>query len=676
MTDSADKTVQKPKKWGRIAGIALTAVLACGALVWGASQWTSGSSTTTASTSVPTYTAQKGNLTVTVSAGGTVQAMETTEVKSKVEGQTQILEIIDQGTILTEEDVENERVIVRLDSSSLEDQEEQQEIEVANAEAAYTSAKESLNIQKQQNESNISQAELKVEFARMDLEKYVGRELAGKIINGNIDYDTIGERESLGGEAQVEKENLQSQIDLARERLTRAQDTLNWTKKLVEKGYVNRNEQDADELQLKSRRSELQQAQANLRLFLEYSLPKQAETYASDLREAKRELTRVEARARSQLAQAESELRTKESTYQMKKQRLEELRTMIDNCTIEAPKPGLIVYASTSRRRRFDENPIEEGREIREGQTIITIPNLETMSAKIAVPESDIQSVEEGMRASVSVGAIPEETWEGEVAQVASMASEQDRFGPDISVYETFVKLDGRVTKLKPGMSATAEIYAAELEDVLTVPVQAITTYRGSRVVWTSTPDGLSLRQVRTGTFSDTKVEIQEGLEEGDKVLLAAPEVEPSDVRFVELPGDGATKVAQKSGSSGPGKAPAGRGAGGSRKGRPGGGAPPQSGRPGGGGRARKDSPRGGRPEGSSGGGEEKSDRGRGRGMSPGKMDADTLAQNLQKMPAERRKKVLKRIRQNMSSMPEEKRRKMQKVLDRFQSDGADKNDS
>ena len=593
MSEPEKTDTQQKTKIPKVVVLIGVALLAGGALVWGAAQWSSDSTNTT-TTDVPTYTAQRGPLTVTVSAGGSIQAMETTEIESKVEGQTQILEIVDQGTILTEEDVENGRVIVRLDSSSMEDQEEQQQIEVANAEASFTSAQESLTIQKQQNESNISQAQLDVEFARMDLEKYVGRELAQEIINADVDYDAIGDRDDLGGEAQVEKENLQSEIDLAKERLTRAQDTLNWTTRLVEKGYVNRNEQDADELQLKSRRSELQQAQANLRLFLEYTLPKQAETYASDLREAKRELSRVEARARSQLAQAKSDLRTKKSTYEMKKERLEELRTMIDNCTIEAPKPGLVVYASTSRRRDWDENPIEEGREIREGQTIITIPNLETMAARVQVPESDIQNVNNGLRSSVSVGALPDQSWEGEVVQVASMASEADRFGPDISVYETYVRLDGRVTELKPGMSATAEIYAAELEDVLTVPVQAITTHNGQRVVWTNGPNGLSLHEVRTGRFSDTKVEIQSGLSEGIEVLLASPEVEPADVQLVELP-DADKAVAQRSGSGpgpnateararrkGPGNQPRQKGAQGKGKG--------------GGPQAKQGPPRGGRP--------------------------------------------------------------------------------
>lgn len=547
MADSPNAGNKQNGKAKKTVGFVAVAVLVCGALVWGAGTWTGGSEQTMSS-SIPTYTVEPGDLTVTVSAGGTVQAMETTEIECQVEGQTQILEIVDQGTVLTKEDVENGRVIVRLDSSSLEDSEEQQEIEVANAEASYTSATESLNIQKQQNESNISQAQLTVELTRMDLEKYVGKELVDDVIEGKVTYQELGNHEDLAGEAQVKRDELQSSISLARAQLKRDQDTLKWTKKLVEKGYENPNKQDADELQVQTRQSELDQAKANLRLFLEYTLPKQVKQYANDLREAKRELERVKARARSQLAQAESDLRSKKQTYEMKKERLEELRTMIDNCTIEAPKPGLVVYASTSRGRRYDENPIEEGRELREGQPIITIPDLETMAAKVNIAESDVQSVAEGQRAVVSVEAVPDTTWKGEVAELSSMASEEDRFGPDASVYESFVKLDGRVTELKPGMSATAEVYVADLKDVLTVPIQAVTTYEGDRVVWTRNSEDLALREVRTGQFSDTRVEIKAGLEKGDTILLAPPEVEPANVKLVELPETETegTKLAEK----------------------------------------------------------------------------------------------------------------------------------
>ena len=545
-----DKQTQHKKRAHKKLGIALAFLITACLIGWALINNKDTPSETADISNIPTYSAARNDLSVTVSAGGTIQAMDTTEIECQVEGQTQILDIVKEGTILTEQDVENEKTIVRLDSSSMEDQSQQQEIQVANAEAAFKSARENLNIQKQENESNISQAKLKVEFARMDLEKYVGKKLARKIINTDAEYADLRNNPDLGGEAEVKKDNLESEINLAEEELTRSEETLKWTKKLVEKGYVNRNEQDADQLQLKTRKSKLRQARANLQLFLEYTLPKQVEQYASDLREARRELERVKARARSQLAQAQSELRTKQSTYQMKKQRLEELKQMIANCTINAPEPGLVVYASTSQDRRYNSNPIEEGQKLREGQTIITIPDLKTMAAEVDIPEGDIKSVQTGQKAVVTVEAIPDKSWQGRVEKVSAMASSKRRFGPDVRVYKTVIKLDGRVTDLKPGMSTTAEIYVAELENVLTVPIQAVTTFKGERAVWVKDENSVSIHQVKTGHYSDTKVEIRAGLSPGDKVLLASPQIEPANVEYIELP-TGKGKTAGNNGEDG-----------------------------------------------------------------------------------------------------------------------------
>ena len=157
------------------------------------------------------------------------------------------------------------------------------------------------------------------------------------------------------------------------------------------------------------------------------------------------------------------------------------------------------------------------------------------MAAEVDITESDVKSVAEGQRAVVTVAAMPERTWMGRVERVSTMATSRNRFGPDVRVYETVIRLDGDVADLKPGMSTTAEVYVAELAGVLTVPIQAVTTYGDGRAVWVAGPEGLALHEVRTGRFSEAKVEIRAGLSEGDRVLLAPPDAAPADVPFVAL---------------------------------------------------------------------------------------------------------------------------------------------
>lgn len=69
--------------------------------------------------------AKRGNMMVTVTEGGSIRARNSIRYKCQVErkaGIATILEIVPAGTYITQEDVDNGKILVKLDSSSLEDQ--------------------------------------------------------------------------------------------------------------------------------------------------------------------------------------------------------------------------------------------------------------------------------------------------------------------------------------------------------------------------------------------------------------------------------------------------------------------------------------------------------------------------------------------------------------------------
>lgn len=491
---------------------------------------------------VPAYEIQREVMRVTVSAGGTLQAMENHEVKSEVEGNNQILEVIPEGTIITRKDVEKGVVLMRLDASKARDDLEKQKISVEDARAAYTQAREDYTIQEGQNQSDIAQAELDVKFTRMELERYLGNELAAKAIAGEIDFEATDWHEDIDGAALQERRNLENKVSLAREELSRSKDSLHWTRELVDKGYVNRNELDADELERKRREVELEQAETELDLFLKYVLAKEAEEKLADYTEAKRSLERTKARARSRIAQAEANLNSRRANYELHQEKQERLEEMIEKSTVKATRPGLIVYASTTDPRRYRDNPVQEGISVREGQTVLTVPDLSTLAARVEIPETQAQMISSGQPAEVSIDAMPDETWEGKVRRVSPMATQEWGFRAltgGSSGYETDVVLkgiDSDNTRLKPGMTATAEIEIATVPNTLSVPIHAVTTRDGHRVCWVDSGKNLELREVELGFYTDTNVQIRRGLTEGEKVLLSRPEKIPRDIEIIELP--------------------------------------------------------------------------------------------------------------------------------------------
>ena len=102
-----------------------------------------------------------------------------------------ILKIVPPGTYVTREDVENGMVLVELDSSSLKDQLQEEEMELAGNQEDLTAAREAYDIQVIQNESDVAAARLRVRFAMMDLEKYMGKELAQQLTENITEGDDL-----------------------------------------------------------------------------------------------------------------------------------------------------------------------------------------------------------------------------------------------------------------------------------------------------------------------------------------------------------------------------------------------------------------------------------------------------------------------------------------------------
>jgi len=133
-----------------------------------------------------TFTVRRDNLTVTVQVGGSIRAHKSIQYKCQVErgrdiGEVSILNIVQPGTYVTQEDVDNGMVLVQLDSSALADRLVQEKIELASDQENAVAAKEAYDIQLIENESSIARSELDVRFALLDLQKYLGAKLAEEL---------------------------------------------------------------------------------------------------------------------------------------------------------------------------------------------------------------------------------------------------------------------------------------------------------------------------------------------------------------------------------------------------------------------------------------------------------------------------------------------------------------
>ena len=489
------------------------------------------------STGTGLFTVERGDLTISVTESGDIKAVDSVDIKSKVEGRATIVNIVPEGTNITPEDVNDGKVLVEMDSSKLTEQLSQREIELSTADASFADANESFLIQVKQNESDVTAAKLKVEFALMDFHKYLGEGIAGEVLDKmvsdpNINPDMtslINDPNSLGGEASKRIDTLRDAILLAQGGLEKAIDVLTGTQKLYDANY-------ASELDLKSAKLDVDRftvqekgASKNLKLFKLYDFPKEARTFLSDYHEAKLELVRTEARARAQLAQARAKLKSADARFKMQTRRLEKLHEQIKACIIKAPAVGQVVYWSSTQQ--WSRYKIEQGAEIPEGYKIITIPDASKMKVEIKVHENWIDKIQLGQKAKISIAAFSDESFAGEVLKKAPLAEPQRFLNPDLKVYPTDVSIDGTHDSIKTGMSGKVEILIDELTDVLYVPIQSVVTVDEKELCYVKAGGREEKREVVTGLFNDDFVEIKSGLTQGEKVLLDPPRWTASETK-------------------------------------------------------------------------------------------------------------------------------------------------
>lgn len=440
------------------------------------------------------YKVRRGDMLISIVEGGALKAVKEAIIRSEFEGISRIISIVPEGTY-----VKGGQLLVELDSSELKDRVNQQEVMYQNNDFAFIQAKENLAIQKSLVESQIKEAELRVEFAKSDLDKYIE------------------------GDAPQQINTATNNIIIRKEQLQRANDKLEWTEQLFKKGYASKSELEADGLSKMQARIAVDQAEEDLRLFRKYDMPKSQRRLESAWEQAKMELERLRQRTANQIAQAEANLRTSQRALELTHEKLLELQQQLENSKIKAPQDGLVVYASSGYGDR-GQMLIEEGAQIRQRQEIIKLPDVSQMIVEIRVHESHVLQVRPGLDAYVTVDSIPDRRFKARVTKVAVLPNSQDRWmNPNLKVYSTDVLIEEQLPDLKPGASARAEIVVTNLADALTVPLQAVTTVKGKQVCYVQNGGDLVAVPVSVGNFNDQFIEIRSGLKEGDLVALTPP---------------------------------------------------------------------------------------------------------------------------------------------------------
>lgn len=558
--------------------IAFVALIAVALLVW---QWIAKSGS--ASVERTTAKVTRGDLTILVLEGGNLRALESLELKSQVETRegSKILTIVDEGYEVTEKDVEDKKVLIKLDPTEIKERIEAHDIEFENSQGAMTEADEARAIQSTESEKEIKVARQTVRFALLDFEKYLGEGISVKVLSQRIlpdDEDSLAAYESkyrnrlMAGlkkdEDASEKENKETnrddiiergnweRVDFAKyleednlgdgeaqQELRKREDALLvatseaavelenvlGSERLAKREFIAKATLDKQRVALKKAQLAELSAQTSLSLFRRYEFPKNAEEFLTKYEDALHGLDREKTEALAKLSQAEAKFRNMEQLFKLAQKRRKDLATQLESCNIIATEPGLVVYGSSERTPSFggSEAKIEEGASVRFKQTMITIPDMRKMGIKVSIQESQIKKIKVGQKARIVADAEPDKTLTGVVKKVALLPDSNRWFeNPNQKIYPTEVDVDGSHDWLKPGMSVKLEIITAELKDVIKIPLQCVMVDSAETVAYVKRGANPVRQVVETGEFNDEFIEITSGVKEGELVFLSKPFVE------------------------------------------------------------------------------------------------------------------------------------------------------
>ena len=431
---------------------------------------------------------------VLVTERGTLDSMKNAVLTSKVEGTTTIISIVPEGTHVNEGDL-----VCELDASALNDKETQQEIAVVKARAMLEQATEDLAIQKTQNDSDMAAAQLKLDLAKLDLEKFQKGDLIQQL------------------------EDLQAAVKLADETLSRTRESCNYIRQMTQKGYKNQNDLESEELVLQRNELDKRSAETKLRAFENYTQRRTLKELEANAQEFAREIERIDRKGKAALAQKEAELESCKLTLEVETKKHDRMKEQIKACKIFASQDGQVVYANTRDGRQSDQVLIEVGSSVRERQAIINLPDLDNMKVNARIHESRISLVRQGLAVIVKVDAYPGELFHGEIDSVASVPSSTGGFSRDFKEYEAVVKIvdsSEKVNKLRPGLTASVEVMVEHRDRVLQIPVQSVIAIGGRPFVFTVSEGAVSRKEITAGQSNDKMIEVISGLEEGSQVVM------------------------------------------------------------------------------------------------------------------------------------------------------------
>jgi HlyD family secretion protein len=220
--------------------------------------------------------------------------------------------------------------------------------------------------------------------------------------------------------------------------------------------------------------------------------------------------------AQSQLAVSQAKVTEARAQVAQAKAAADRAAEDVANATIRAPIRGTVLTRDVELG-----SPVSSILNLGANATLVmTLGNIDQVFVRGKVDEADIGRVRLGQAARIRVETFKDRAFNGKVTQISPMGVEKD----NVTNFEVRVSIDNPGKELRANMTANAEIVLEELANSLIVPEAAV-TYDAQKhafvdVVAPGTKTGRRKTPVTLGVGNGTKIQVIDGLKQGEKVVL------------------------------------------------------------------------------------------------------------------------------------------------------------
>ena len=486
------------------------------------------------------YKVVRGDLVVSVVDPGTIDAVNSVEVKSRVSGRLSKL-LVDEGYRVSQG-----QVIALIDPQETEFQVAQNQAQLKGAQSGAARTAIEIKQRRITAQADLRQAESRVR--RLELENQAQPTLTSVAIReATAEYNrNLSERENL---IKITQPNTRTRAVTAQRdakvNFENAQREYERRQSLLQQGFVSARDVETAKLNLDVARLKLDQANDELgRIESEFNLQAaradeavrsseaslqrarvnaiQNRTKREEYRQAIADLSKARA-ALDDVQALERSLDQNMATVSQLSSVLQDSQRQLRETSIRSPITGVVT------KKLLKEGELATGLSgFSAGTPIVRIEDRTTLRVLLNVNEIDVAKMTEGMKATITVDALPNEKFTGSVKRIAptsASATPGQTASDSVVKYEVEIRLDGTDVRLRSGMSAKCNLEVIRRDDTLVAPkdyvgkddkgnyfVELAPAKKGGKP---------TRRDIKVGAESGAQYEILSGVRAGD--LLVRP---------------------------------------------------------------------------------------------------------------------------------------------------------